>query len=442
MPQKNNRNGKQEPPSISSINVSGFKSIASEQTIEVRPLTHLAGANSSGKSSMMQAVLLLKQTLEASYDPGPLLLNGPNVRFTSADQMLFHSARTGETNELVVRIGLGPQGSAEVVFGREPGKRLEVRRCTIKLPGSSAMVLTPDMPDKRILELSPVGKVKPEKLGLPKEVVLQPRIVRDRCFLRPIIELGATQSFSLPGTEYPSKILQDVIHLPGLRGNPERAYPRTATGPEFPGTFEKYTASIVAKWSDAGSDQLRELGEDLSTLGLTSKVEAKGLDDTQVELRVGRLRKLHRGSRDLVNIADVGFGVSQTLPVLVALLVARPGQLVYIEQPEIHLHPRAEVAMASLLAKAAARGVRVVVETHSSLLLLGVQSQVADKKLGAELVKLHWFTRSDTSGATTVASADMDEAGRFGDWPEDFDDVTLKAQANYLDKAEEILARD
>src|SRR6195256_4660885 len=72
---------------ITRITVAGFKSIAQEQNIEVRPLTILAGANSSGKSSIMQPLLLLKQTLEAGYDPGPLLLDGPNVSFTSAEQL-------------------------------------------------------------------------------------------------------------------------------------------------------------------------------------------------------------------------------------------------------------------------------------------------------------------------------------------------------------------
>src|SRR5215469_11562716 len=73
---------------ITSITVGGFKSISQEQSIEVKPLTILAGANSSGKSSIIQPLLLLKQTLEATYDPGPLLLNGPNVKFTSAEQLL------------------------------------------------------------------------------------------------------------------------------------------------------------------------------------------------------------------------------------------------------------------------------------------------------------------------------------------------------------------
>ena len=76
------------PDSISKIAIRGFKSIANEQEIELRPLTLLAGANSSGKSSIMQPILLLKQTLEAPSDPGALLLDGPNVRFTSAEQLL------------------------------------------------------------------------------------------------------------------------------------------------------------------------------------------------------------------------------------------------------------------------------------------------------------------------------------------------------------------
>ena len=88
----------------------------------------------------------------------------------------------------------------------------------------------------------------------------------------------------------------------------------------------------------------------------------------------------------MVSIADVGFGVSQVLPVLVALIVAQPGQLVYLDEPELHLHPRAQVALAQVLVDAAKRGVRVVAETHSSLLLLAVQTLVAEGSLPSELV--------------------------------------------------------
>ena len=72
---------------ITEIAVCGYKSIYEECQIEVRSLTILAGANSSGKSSIMQPLLLMKQTLEAPYDPGGLKLDGPNVKFTSAEQV-------------------------------------------------------------------------------------------------------------------------------------------------------------------------------------------------------------------------------------------------------------------------------------------------------------------------------------------------------------------
>jgi predicted ATPase len=171
-------------------------------------------------------------------------------------------------------------------------------------------------------------------------------------------------------------------------------------------------------------------------MGLTWKVEAQPVDDTQVELRVGRLpHSRSGGDHDLVSVADVGFGVSQSLPVLVALIVAEPGQVVYLEQPEMHLHPRAQRRLAHVLADAANRGVIVVAETHSALLLREVQTLVATGKLSTDKVKMHWVQRQE-DGRTVVTPADLDENGAYGDWPEDFDEVELNAEKAYLDAVE------
>ena len=102
------------PDHISKIAVRGFKSIADEQQIELRPLTLLAGANSSGKSSLMQPVLLLKQTIEAPSDPGALLLDGPNVRFTSAEQLLSRITGKTEKADFAVRVELSKGDSLEI----------------------------------------------------------------------------------------------------------------------------------------------------------------------------------------------------------------------------------------------------------------------------------------------------------------------------------------
>ena len=78
----------------------------------------------------------------------------------------------------------------------------------------------------------------------------------------------------------------------------------------------------------------------------------------------------------------------------------------------------------------------VVIETHSPLLLLGIQTLVAEKKLSPELIKLHWFTR-EKDGYTKINSVDLDEKGAYGDWPEDFGDIELKLQSRYLDASED-----
>lgn len=194
---------------------------------------------------------------------------------------------------------------------------------------------------------------------------------------------------------------------------------------------------MIVEW-DKENDQkkLRGLNQDLVNMGLTGGVWPHQPYETRIELQVSRLPQVPpRKPEDRVNIADVGFGVSQILPVLVALHAAQPGQLVFLEEPETHLHPRAQTALAEILGAAAERGVQVVLETHSSLLLLAVQTLVAEGKVSASKVKLHWFLRN-RDGRTTIRSADLDETGAFGEWPEDFDEVSLRAQSRYLDAAE------
>src|SRR5205807_4780674 len=116
-----------EMRAITEIRVDGFKSISDEQRIEVRPLTILAGPNSSGKSSMMQPLLLLKQTLEASYDAGPLRLLGPNVKFTSADQLLSRigRGRSLDTFQVGMRLSTGERFRTSFRKEHKMGFRIE-----------------------------------------------------------------------------------------------------------------------------------------------------------------------------------------------------------------------------------------------------------------------------------------------------------------------------
>ncbi|MFH1741430.1 MAG: DUF3696 domain-containing protein [bacterium] len=438
---RNDRNSSDSEQGISRITVCGFKSIAIERSVEIRSLTILAGANSSGKSSIIQPLLLMKQTLQSNYEPaGAFLLDGPNVSFTSADELLSRLPPAPPADRLEVGIeGLGIDSDWSIIekFLRNAEEDFDIEEMICIVGKGAPIGLRTDMEEDKILS---VYRGSSGVFSHLSDRPVEAEVLQRRCFLEPVIRFvdrNDTIQTATPLEAMPADILGEglrrIIHVPGLRGNPKRSYPRTRVGNDFPGTFEHYVASVINHWTAHSDRRLRDLRRHLQVLELTREVEAREINATQVELRVGRLRGSVRGeASDMVNVADAGFGVSQVLPVLVALLAAKPGQLVYLEQPELHLHPRAQVALAEILAEAAKRGVRVVAETHSALLLLAIQTLVAEESISPDEVALHWFTRRD-DGVTEVTSRDLDEAGAFGDWPEDFGMVTQAAQSRFLD---------
>jgi len=416
------------------LSISGYKSIFSEQTVKISPLTILAGANSSGKSSFMQPLLLMKQTTEAPFDPGIFLLDGELIKLTSINQIF---SRYGDKKAAsLLSVTLVENNTSESYGYKKSKSGLAFDNIKIKLKGTDELVFTEDMILNQPFHIS----------NKPAQDAIQ-----DRCFIN-LIEILSKEDQKFSAKIHMSRmkaVTSSIIYLPGLRGNPERNYSIASVDNIlkkrikiskniFSGKFEKYIASILLYWSlnSTKNNNVSIIEEQLSLLGLNSGLKIEKVNDAYIELNIGRLNKQNKSKTDFVNIADVGLGVSQVLPVLVALLVAEKGQIVYIEQPELHLHPKAQLALAGIIADAAKRDVRVVIETHSSLLILGIQTLVAKNELDRELVALHWFTRDQSTGETTVTQAELDENGAFGDWPEDFDDITLKAEQNYLDAVE------
>lgn len=424
---------------LTAITIEGFKSIRSEKTLHLSALNILAGANSAGKSSFMQPLLLLKQTMEASYDPGPLLINGPNVKFTENLQMF---SKPDARKPLRIGFSMKEGESLQLSFDLDEKKQLAITESLFSIAEAWQERLTESAEAGYLLEVA-------KNLGMDLVVPLDSvefGVSRQRAFFDLTMfesgrRLAVSSGLSIKsfGARLGERVSRNIIHVPGLRGNPERSYPKTAVGSNYPGTLDSYVASIISEWQETADERLQILGNQLQALGLTWKVSAKKVDDTRVELQVGRLPTAGKsGAKDLVSIADVGFGVSQVMPVLVALLVARPGQIVYIEQPETHLHPRAQRALAEIFALAAHGQATVVVETHSLIFIRAVQTLVAKQELAKELVKLHWVER-DAKGDTTVTTRELDNAGAYGDWPQDFEATEMAVEQDYLDAAEKVL---
>lgn len=433
--------GCKEVAGIAALSLRGFKSIVDDTTISVRPLTVFAGANCSGKSSAIQPLLLLKQTIQAGLDPGPLLIGGPNVDLGSGEQMLSKYGPNGGagiceigvelTNGSFVRnqylrasaVSLELRGTA---FGNRSrqywlsakSKASEIRDC---LPGSAR-----DADNDR---------VRKARNGLSVE--------RVRWHLAPAVNGGNGPQVHVPQVlrELGNAIGQ-VIHVPAWRWTGERSWRVVAADQDaFPGSFEAYLPSVLLRWRSEGDERFGAVQQAMRLLGLTSWVDVFIRGDTNLSLNVARrLESSVSETKDTVNLADTGTGVGPALVVVGALLAAKAGQAVYIDQPELHLHPRAQAAMAGTLVDAASRGVRVIVETHSELLLLGLQTLVARGAIGPDQVALHWFRRDPVSGSTEVELADLDQRGAFGEWPADFGEVALGVEGEYLRAARKVAA--
>jgi predicted ATPase len=424
------------------LSVEGYKSIASKQTLIFDGLTVLSGANSSGKSSFMQPFLILKQTIENHYDSGSLELYGENAKLTDSSQVISKvPLHTKKSFSVEMKTDTNLCG---VVYKYKRGYGLQVdsvkltsekipKGLTLKL-GMKSELIESTVPEEDF------GFIK--KFYKDEKLTPKWKAVRDKCFISAELSFEGEKFSRLKAGIEPTMKLQNfvtrLIHVPGLRGNPERTYKIASSEDVYPGSFEKYVASIISNWGKLKRFEGKyiQLKEQLLELGLASNIKTVKIDDTSVEIQISRSNSADE--QDCVNIADVGFGVSQTLPVLVALITAKKGQYVYIEQPELHLHPKAQFKLATIIGKAINRGVQVIIETHSSILIRGIQIAVVKKQLDKGKVALNWFTQNLNTGETEVSKATLDEFGAFGEWPEDFDDTSLNVEQLYLDAVEEV----
>jgi hypothetical protein len=424
---------------MDALSLTGFKSHKDTQDIALRPLTLLAGGNSSGKSSLLQPLLLMKQTIETPFEPPPLYLGGPIVSLDNAADLFWCGDEKHRAETFSIGLHL-KDVSVRVSYRHDPaangGLRLEETR--LRLDGAPKWISSQGGGLEAAFErFAPMGvgltSMMRDLVGKdakPDFVFVPGRCAHD-VWLGATVPAGEFHPFlPLPVTLARDQIAA-IIHLPGLRDGPERSYAVTGVSGRFPGRFPEYTASLLHLWQQQEDERLLGVTEDLRALALADRVEAQRLNDRRVELRVSR--RIGGSIGDMVNIADVGVGVSQVLPIVVALRAAGKDQLVHIEQPELHLHPRAEIALAGLFVAAARRGARLVLETHSSTLLRAFQAAVAEDDTGwvQQNLALHWFAR-DATGESKVTTAEVQADGSFGDWPVDLNLVEMEMTRRLL----------
>jgi hypothetical protein len=184
-----------------------------------------------------------------------------------------------------------------------------------------------------------------------------------------------------------SEAKKHINYISPFRLHPERAYYQRSIPDQKVGKFGENTVDQVYDWQIRNSPRYAELKAHLRELGLARTVRTRKLRGGRFEVRV----QTHPGGQ-LASLADVGFGVSQFLPVLVSDLQLRPDSCLIVAQPEIHLHPSVQANLADYFIKQAHDHNRqYIIETHSEYLINRFRALIAKGKLGQDDISTYYF---------------------------------------------------
>ncbi len=400
------------------LRLTNFKAWEDTGDIQLKPVTMLLGTNSSGKSTLIQSLLLLKQTVQSPDRSIHLNLGGDEINdlfnFGGFDNLLRQdtsaprqfalkfsfkagvSARVSEGNFSCSYV----QNSSGGVAIQEWELSTDTRRFrALRREKGAYSVMVDD-------EVQPRAKgrhLAPERsVSLPAEAIAM--LGQDGPLLEDL-------SLSI------RRELESIVYLGPLRRKPERDYVWNKSKPGEVGSdghraIDVLLASALMK----GDDQNRIIegvSKWLVRMKVADRLEVKQLGrSTRYEVVI------HRDEIE-ANLRDVGIGISQVLPVLTVAYFAMPGSTIMLEEPEIHLHPLAQSVLAELFVEISKeRGVQFIVETHSEHLFRRMQTLTAKQQITPNDAAMYFVEREGK--VACLRPLDLDDFGRVKNWPEGF----------------------
>ncbi len=459
------------------LGVRNFKTFGDErQTANLSKLNLIYGPNSGGKSSLIQALLLLKQSrrddLEAYYpirEPsGKLRPRGEFVDLGSFSALLHKHDLEREleitlsyTGYGLTREGISTGGPVQASMKFSPNRidtPTDIVGMTYKIfhddkklldgtwqPGTTSngstvnnrlSMMDIDIP-AHLVAIShacflpypympgfiPELGVNWAEASSRKEVVELVQMLENRSdpeLLQRLKSINSHQSYD--------NVLDAITYLGPLRSHPQRVYTvsrraRLSTGVrgEFMPDFLYDTPSTV--------DNVNQWFE---RFGIPHRLSVNTFGDPELAGEYVSLALVDKNTNTRMTLADVGFGVNQILPVIVEGLSApltgaafyfRPyNSILCVEQPEIHLHPRLQAEIADLMIETSSGkwGKQWIVESHSELLVRRIQRRIAEGKLDPSDVSVIYVDPQDDEGSR-IEFLQLDENGEFiDDWPRGF----------------------
>ena len=452
---------------ITSMRLKNFKAFQDTGTIGIGPLTVLAGPNSGGKSSIMQSLLLLKQTLEGPSEVD-LNLDGRYLQFSNFNELVYGKPALNRSElslefdvETHIPIEVVPRFFSDITVAEGiththlstsiqmafRQHRWDDNKAVVldqfRMSSKAKDIIGPQLKakfSKGLYRVSTRGKgIEPPQpfkdlriktlVGrqfLPHAIVFEDD---GDAHLHPV---PLSPIFLNPIGELETEIEENLQYLGPLRERPRRAYLHSGNPMTEIGDSGEYAAQVLWLNKDDMIDYLPVIGDEhrnvtlmeavndaFVRLGVLQPVNVSSARSIAYQVLFG-LRRTD-GDR-AVTIADVGFGLSQLLPIVMLGLRSSNASLLMFEQPEIHLHPRLQGRLADFFLTLAEQGRRIIVETHSDHFINRLRRRIAEDQTDTlkDKVNILFVNPPHEGQGAKIDPLRVDRYGVVENWPADF----------------------
>ena len=366
---------------MKNLHIKNFKCFR-DFKLPINGLTILAGANGNGKSSSIQALLLLRNTIERcsnldiqkqeynktiNKDLTSIELNGKyNLNLGNCESIISHNS-----NNSTVELNFSDRQAFFNVKYDASGDALSMRPFQVSCNRRPLLLFKYEF-----------YYLNAERLG--------PRIKQD------------IKYFDFPNTGYQGEYVAQLL------GDTDFSY--------------SFKVDDLRKHSKTQSPRLEQqvnawLNELMPGVSVSSKYN-KSTMSAQITM------DNFFSSGGTVLAPNIGFGISYVLPIIVTGLIAQKGRIMIVENPEAHLHPSAQSKIGRFLSMVAESGVNVIIETHSDHVINGIQIACAKKEIKSTNISINYFTSSESLDQPTLNTISINEKGELSSWPKGFFDQT------------------
>jgi AAA15 family ATPase/GTPase len=442
---------------ITNFEIENFKSFAGKQSLKFAPITLIFGPNSSGKSSVIQSLMMLKQTMLSKSDSELVpsgdfinlgtynsLVHGQNIdnkmffsieydsqyeaeeyRLKHGHEMLF-----ANSDYRTISFSYSPIGHKPTLtnYGFNCRNK-QIEKIGFQLTrvrkGSNGETFALDNSDSLKKVLSTRHKISPTD---PSWLDLTDSLGKFFRVSRSLNVPVSTARVDSHLVSYTNRVVDDIAnvfeqlkYLGPLRSSPKRYY-SDEIGNYQKGQGKSNLGNAIFNSTDETKLKLNSF---LSDFKIPYEIEAVDLGNINTGQLISiQLKDLRNGAT--VTPKDVGFGIGQVLPIILEAVISK-SKLICVEQPEIHLHPRLQAHLADLFIDSVSESQKNqwIIETHSEALMLRIQRRIREGKIPKELVSVLYVDVGNSG--SQVTQIELDDDGDFTtDWPEGFFEERLE----------------